>query len=208
MKRPLALWQKIGVTVVGLVFLPACSSLTALWNKTGFSPSADEILFSHAEPAAPPQPTDHPPSNQWSPTRWTQVTHPPLEKPASPVVAAQAAAATVASPVLTVYFDNDSDALNRTERERLNAFAVNLEPGTTGRLEVTGHTDSNQTAAYNLGLSKRRAETVRQALLESGIPESQVVLGWHGLHLPAASNATEEGRAMNRRVEVKRIPGG
>ena len=110
--------------------------------------------------------------------------------------------------MLTVYFDNDSDTLNPAELGRLKAFVSKLDPRQTGRLEVTGHTDNNQTAAYNLDLSKRRAETVRQMLLQSGIPEDQVELGWHGLHLPAATNATDNGRAMNRRVEVKRMPGG
>lgn len=118
------------------------------------------------------------------------------------------AATAVESPVLTVYFDNDSDTLNPAELGRLKAFVSKLDPRQTGRLEVTGHTDNNQTAAYNLDLSKRRAETVRQMLLQSGIPEDQVELGWHGLNLPAATNATDNGRAMNRRVEVKRMPGG
>lgn len=208
MKRPLALWQKLLVALVSVAFLPACSSIASVWRKTGASLPADEIIFSHAEPQTPIQPTANPRSNAWSPTQWTQVSNPPLAQP--PIQAVQApVAATAAEPLaLTVYFDNDRDTLTPTELERLKAFASNLDPRQTGRLEVTGHTDSHQTAAYNQELSKRRAETVRQTLLQWGIPEGQVVLGWHGLHLPAASNATEEGRAKNRRVEVKRIPGG
>ena len=208
MKRPLALWQKLLVALIFVAFLPACSSIASRWHKTGASLQTDEIIFSHAEPQTPTQPTANPRPNSWSPTQWTQVSNPTLEQPPIRAVQAPDAATTVESPALTVYFDNDSDTLTPIELERLKAFASNLDPRQRGRLEVTGHTDSHQTAAYNLGLSKRRAETVRHMLLQSGIPEDQVVLGWHGLHLPTASNATEEGRAKNRRVEVKRIPGG
>ncbi|MDP2416732.1 MAG: OmpA family protein [Hydrogenophaga sp.] len=207
MQRPLALWQKLFVSLVTVSFLPACSSLNTLWNKTVSAPQSDAIIFSHAEPQTPTQRATHSLSNAWSPTQWTQVTSQPLPNPLSLIAPAPAAAKTLAPPALTVYFDNDRDILNPNELERLKSFASNLTLGQPGRLEVTGHTDSNQTAAYNLALSKRRAETVRQWLVQLGIPEAHVVLGWHGLRFPASSNDTEEGRATNRRVEIKQIPG-
>ena len=207
MKRLLTLWRKILVVLISVAFLPACSSIVSLWNMTSAPLSTDEIIFSHTETQRQTKLNNPSHSNAWSPTRWTQVPSQALAQPPVQTAKVPVTAKTVEPPLLTVYFDNNSDTLNPGELERLKTFASNLDPKQTRRLEVTGHTDSKHTAMYNLELSKRRAETVRQTLLQWGILEDQVVLGWHGLHLPAVSNASEEGRAMNRRVEVKRIPG-
>jgi outer membrane protein OmpA-like peptidoglycan-associated protein len=71
------------------------------------------------------------------------------------------------------------------------------------RVEVQGHTDSQGGAAYNLTLSQKRAEVVRQALLDRGVAPEQLVARGYGQQFPIADNATEEGRAENRRVEFK-----
>ncbi len=68
---------------------------------------------------------------------------------------------------------------------------------------VTGYTDSIGSDAYNLRLSERRAATVRDALVADGIAESRITTKGMGKANPVASNATEEGRAHNRRVEIE-----
>jgi OOP family OmpA-OmpF porin len=68
---------------------------------------------------------------------------------------------------------------------------------------VEGHTDSSGNAAYNLSLSRLRAEHVRDYLIkEGGLDAQRFRIVGYGQTQPIADNATREGRAQNRRVEV------
>ena len=68
---------------------------------------------------------------------------------------------------------------------------------------IVGHTCNIGGDAYNLTLSKQRAKSVESALAASGIEPSRMKVSWQGMREPLASNDTEEGRAKNRRVEIK-----
>lgn len=70
-------------------------------------------------------------------------------------------------------------------------------------IEIIGHTDDVGDDEYNLDLSKQRAEAVREYLVETGVDASKIVAVGAGEKLPIGSNATDEGRAKNRRVEVR-----
>ncbi len=74
------------------------------------------------------------------------------------------------------------------------------------RVRITGHTDNTGSAEKNVGLGLARAEAVKQFLVNAGVPESQLTTDSKGDALPVASNATEEGRYQNRRVEVRIEP--
>ncbi len=67
---------------------------------------------------------------------------------------------------------------------------------------VDGHTDSVGTYMYNHTLSELRAKKVAQALTKSGIDKSRIKTKGHGETTPVASNKSEEGRALNRRVDI------
>lgn len=71
------------------------------------------------------------------------------------------------------------------------------------RIEIGGHTDNVGTAANNLKLSTERANTVMQYLISKGINPDRLEAKGYGLTQPIESNKTEEGRAQNRRTEVK-----
>lgn len=73
------------------------------------------------------------------------------------------------------------------------------------RIEIGGHTDNVGTAAKNLVLSQDRANTVRAYLLMKGIAPDRVTAKGYGLTQPIAENTTAEGRAINRRTEVKTL---
>lgn len=73
------------------------------------------------------------------------------------------------------------------------------------RLELQGHTDSIGTEAYNMDLSRRRANAVRNYLAKAGIAANRLSTVGYGETRPAASNATAEGRSKNRRVELNPI---
>ncbi len=70
-------------------------------------------------------------------------------------------------------------------------------------MEIGGHTDNIGTASDNLTLSKRRAEAVVHFLLDQGIPEARLQAKGYGSTRPIADNSTAEGRAKNRRSEMK-----
>ncbi len=71
------------------------------------------------------------------------------------------------------------------------------------KIELGGHTDNVGSAAANLKLSDERANAVRNYLLAKGIDESRVTAKGYGMTVPIADNKTEEGRAQNRRTEVR-----
>ena len=70
------------------------------------------------------------------------------------------------------------------------------------KVEVAGHTDSIGTDEYNQGLSLRRAEAVRNYLVDKGIAADRLSIKGYGESQPVADNATADGRFMNRRVEL------
>jgi len=70
-------------------------------------------------------------------------------------------------------------------------------------LKVGGYTDDVGSAAANLKLSERRAQAVRQAIVRDGIAPTRVQAEGYGEKHPVADNATEEGRARNRRIALR-----
>jgi outer membrane protein OmpA-like peptidoglycan-associated protein len=67
---------------------------------------------------------------------------------------------------------------------------------------IEGHADNTGNADYNVKLSLRRAESIRNALVEFGVSEDRMAAEGYGANFPVASNDTEEGREQNRRVEI------
>lgn len=107
-------------------------------------------------------------------------------------------------PVLApVLFKNDCAKLSDDAKGYLRGIAKML---LDGYKEVTvyieAHTDSNASDEYNMDLSKRRMDNVKQYLVASGAPNKVVTGTFKGESKPVADNATKEGRAKNRRVEI------
>ena len=73
-------------------------------------------------------------------------------------------------------------------------------------IDVYGHTDSDGSDAYNQTLSERRAQSVANYLSSHGVQSARIATRGFGESQPIASNATEEGKASNRRVEIKISP--
>jgi outer membrane protein OmpA-like peptidoglycan-associated protein len=102
-----------------------------------------------------------------------------------------------------VYFAFGKAELTPEAGAVLDSLVANLkaEPRYL-RIRITAHTDSIGTPAANENLSKRRAATVRDKLLQRGLGDAQIEIGGFGERQPAASNATEEGRQKNRRATL------
>ncbi len=101
-----------------------------------------------------------------------------------------------------ILFAVDSAALRPDLRRDLQAIAANLQRYPDSLIQVTGHTDSTGSMAYNQSLSERRADSVASVLIESGVSARRVVARGAGQSQPVASNSTASGRSQNRRVEI------
>ena len=84
------------------------------------------------------------------------------------------------------------------------AGVLNQYPSTLVRVE--GHTDSVGSEAYNMDLSNRRANGVKNLLVQRGVADSRIDIVGYGKTMPVAGNETEAGRQKNRRVEIKIVP--
>jgi OOP family OmpA-OmpF porin len=106
----------------------------------------------------------------------------------------------------TVYFDFDKAELRPADVPVVEAAAGELSRNPALRARIEGHTDDRGPAAYNVGLSKRRAETVVRALSERGVAPGRVDAEGYGETQPAAPNTTPESRQLNRRAEIFLLP--
>lgn len=102
----------------------------------------------------------------------------------------------------TVSFDTDSYTLKPELRPVLDAVAQSLNQNPELRAHVVGHTDSTGQAAYNQTLSENRARSVTNYLARQGVAATRLTSEGRGLNDPIADNATAQGRAENRRVEL------
>jgi OOP family OmpA-OmpF porin len=104
-----------------------------------------------------------------------------------------------------IYFDFNKASLKEESLPILDEVVGLLKAKPDMKMEIQGHTDSKGTAAYNLKLSDRRAASVKDYLVKNGIASNRLTIKGYGLTKPVATNATEEGRAKNRRVEFAPI---
>lgn len=105
-----------------------------------------------------------------------------------------------------ITFDTDQSAIKPRFYDTLNSVAIVLNEFNRTLVDVTGHTDSTGSSSHNQQLSERRAASVAEYLVAQGNnPKRFQVIGM-GQTEPVASNSTPEGRAQNRRVEIRIVP--
>ena len=100
-------------------------------------------------------------------------------------------------------FELNSAKITASSRPTLDKLAESLKAQTDFNVEIGGHTDSSGSAEYNETLSDKRANSVREYLIEQGVAEERLTSRGYGEVDPVASNETASGRAMNRRVEFR-----
>ena len=137
----------------------------------------------------------------------------PAPAPAPAPVAAPApapAAAPAPAPVATkvtyaadAFFDFDKAVLKAEGKAKLDDLADKVKGINLEVVIAVGHTDATGTDAYNQKLSVKRAEAVKAYLVTKGIESNRVYTEGKGEGQPVADNATKQGRAKNRRVEVE-----
>lgn len=104
-----------------------------------------------------------------------------------------------------VLFDTAKWDIKPQAYTKLNEVTTILKKNPSMKLEIQGHTDNRGSAAYNKRLSGNRSKAVMEYLVRSGIDQNRLTAVGFGFSRPAASNATPEGRALNRRVELRPI---
>ncbi len=101
-----------------------------------------------------------------------------------------------------ILFTFDSSELRPEARENLNKLTEILNRDTNTNLLIVGHTDWIGSETYNQGLSMRRALSAANYIISQGISRDRIDVEGRGEYEPIADNETEEGRQLNRRVEV------
>jgi outer membrane protein OmpA-like peptidoglycan-associated protein len=102
-------------------------------------------------------------------------------------------------------FDFDSAVLRPESVQLVQDIARMLQANRDWRILIVGHTDSTGGPEYNIGLSDKRAESVRQALVDHGVEQRRLRSRGRGETQSKAENDTLDGRAINRRVEFRRL---
>jgi len=139
----------------------------------------------------------------------------PEVKPQEPPITEEKPVAVVKEPekvkvVLkdTVLFDFNSYRLKPQAREMLRRIARTLNENPDTVIVVVGYTDSTGRFDYNVRLSEKRAEAVKNELVLNGVDPTRILTFGCGPKHPIAPNNTPEGRALNRRVEILVYPKG
>jgi outer membrane protein OmpA-like peptidoglycan-associated protein len=99
-------------------------------------------------------------------------------------------------------FGFDSDEIAPAARDNLRKFAASLRKYPNTRTLIVGHTDSKGSAGYNTDLSERRALSASIFIASEGVDRSRVSTAGRGEAEPIATNASDDGRRQNRRVEI------
>src|SRR5690606_24873069 len=102
-----------------------------------------------------------------------------------------------------IQFEFDSSVLKTESYSTLDKLAKELRDNNAS-VTLDGYASAEGTEAYNLNLSKDRANAVKQYLVNAGVSASSITANGNGESNPVASNDTEEGRVQNRRVEIKK----
>ncbi len=128
-------------------------------------------------------------------------------EPAGQSVLERMLAETGHADIYTIYFSFNSDQLREESEPTLREIAGIMRRHPDWKLSVAGHTDSIGSDVPNLDLSKRRAASVKNALVTGfGVNAGRLTTDGFGKSRPIDTNETEEGRARNRRVELVRLP--
>ena len=148
-----------------------------------FKPDDDRVMLAVAWRFAPPPPPPPAP---------VAAAPPPPPAPPPPAPPKQ----------FVVYFEFDKSDLTPEGAKVVQDAADAYKQTGSARIAVTGYTDLAGTQRYNLGLSKRRADTVHAALVRDGVPDGVIAEAWRGKENPAVPTPDGVREPRNRRVEI------
>lgn len=128
---------------------------------------------------------------------------PPVVEAAQPKASAAAVRFCNKPAILMINFDVDKHNIKPQYHNELKTVGDFLKEFPASHGEISGHTDSTHTKAYNQKLSERRANSVKEYIIKNfGIAPERLTSKGYGLEKPIATNKTKEGKAKNRRIEA------
>lgn len=101
-----------------------------------------------------------------------------------------------------ILFNTNSSELSATAQNNIAELAKTLNKYNDTNVLIQGHTDATGTAAYNLNLSERRAQSVKSFTTYQGVASSRIITQGYGESMPVADNNSYSGKQANRRVEI------
>ena len=131
----------------------------------------------------------------------------PMKEPPPPPPPAQAPPPPPSKKMVELHgpqFDFNKSALKPDGKKRVDTAVQTMKDESSLKVSVEGHTDSIGSDAYNLKLSERRAQVVKDYMVSQGVSAGRITTRGFGKSKPVADNKTAAGRAENRRVEINR----
>jgi outer membrane protein OmpA-like peptidoglycan-associated protein len=173
-------------------------------------PGEEGLPAIDAKPADPLQPVD--PAIRLVPESPPAKPDPPVPATATPTLADPSPPMQTCDQLMAdildrshIEFANASAAIGASSKDLLDEIAK-AAASCPGGMRIEGHTDARGRPEFNKTLSQRRAEAVREALVSRGVAAERVLAEGFGPDKPLADNTSDEGRARNRRIEIKIIP--
>ncbi len=106
---------------------------------------------------------------------------------------------------LKIHFAPNKSDLYQAAKTEIDKLYEEMVKNPTMRIEVAGHTDNVGDDKLNLQVSQRRANSIKEYLVQKGISDKRIIAKGYGETAPLADNATEEGRTRNRRIEIRML---
>lgn len=169
--------------------------------EAGTAPTSIEDLIVAAAESDPSPPAAAPPGDATTPAP------PQTDAPPTPSIAPRPQTDCVADLAAdarnrAIRFASAGVEIDEGERAFLRQLSRALRDCPEARMTITGHTDSSGARRRNLQLSSYRADAVRAFLVSTGAPEARIAARGAGASEPLADNASPEGRARNRRIDI------
>ena len=168
---------------------------TECWRSSNWTPAT---AYPTCDGAAKPPPPPAPVPVAAAPAAAPAPAPAPAAAPAAPKPAAQKV-----TYAADTFFDFDKYALKPEGKAKLDDLVAKTKGINLEVIIAVGHTDNIGTYEYNLKLSERRANAVKEYLVSKGIEKNRVYTEGKSFKNPIASNSTPEGRAKNRRTEIE-----
>ena len=135
--------------------------------------------------------------------RETKAVAKPVAAPAKEVAPVAAAAPVLFSLGSGASFETGGSTLSAEGKAEIAAMVAEFEGKSVDSVLIEGYSDSSGDASFNQQLSEKRAEAVKAEIVANGADPAKIKTVGHGENNPIADNSTSEGRAKNRRVEIK-----